>query len=177
MSGGNYDYNQYRIRDIHEQMYKDIIWYSDHYSNITIDKIIGIYNHMLMAEIEVQRMDWLFSGDDGEDTFHKRLEEDIHKVQANILSAPIVRQRQIDYYDNLIQQLIRVLEKGGEHIEELMLWNLSYSKPEWVHHDVEKARRVVKEDFENKSISLSDLRDLLGLLNRGVLYPGHDLDD
>jgi len=33
------------------------------------------------AEIYAQRIDWLVSGDDGNDTFLKRLEEDLNKLE------------------------------------------------------------------------------------------------
>lgn len=33
-----------------------------------------------MAEIYAQRIDWLISGDDNENTFHKRLKEEINKL-------------------------------------------------------------------------------------------------
>jgi hypothetical protein len=34
-----------------------------------------------MAEIYAQRIDWLLSGDDGEDSFRERLKEDLEKLK------------------------------------------------------------------------------------------------
>jgi hypothetical protein len=34
-----------------------------------------------MAEIYAQRIDWLLSGDDGEDSFRKRLKEDLERLK------------------------------------------------------------------------------------------------
>ena len=33
------------------------------------------------AFVYVNRIDWLLSGDDGEETFHKRLKEDLEKLK------------------------------------------------------------------------------------------------
>lgn len=35
------------------------------------------------AEIYAQRIDWLLSGDDGEDNFHERLKEDMEELKNN----------------------------------------------------------------------------------------------
>ena len=36
-----------------------------------------------MAYVYAQRIDWLVSGDDGEDSFHRRLKNELEKVNAN----------------------------------------------------------------------------------------------
>jgi hypothetical protein len=36
-----------------------------------------------MAQIYAQRIDWLISGDDGEDSFRERLKEDLEKLIEN----------------------------------------------------------------------------------------------
>lgn len=36
---------------------------------------------MKQAEVYAQRIDWLFSGDDGEESFHERLKEDLEKLK------------------------------------------------------------------------------------------------
>lgn len=42
------------------------------------------YVLLRLAEIYAQRIDWLQSGDDGEDTFHKRLAKDIDKFKEEL---------------------------------------------------------------------------------------------
>ena len=37
--------------------------------------------YLNLAEIYTQRLDWLFSGDDGEDSFFERLEEELEKYE------------------------------------------------------------------------------------------------
>lgn len=85
MSGGAFTYLQYKIHDIVEGI-QDIIDRNDsmppqlRYSEKTIEEFKnGIY-FLQAAEIYAQRIDWLISGDDSEETFHKRLKEDLNDV-------------------------------------------------------------------------------------------------
>lgn len=106
MSGGAFDYIQYRIRDISDAIEKKIEtnkrrpfnnpkdyweemcnkeWEENggrHFSNETIKAFKdGVY-YLRMAEIYAQRIDYLLSGDDGEESFHRRLKEDIRNYIA-----------------------------------------------------------------------------------------------
>lgn len=89
MSGGHFDYAQYRIHDI-ETAIKELIASNEDssldeygyqvgrfYSLETIDEFKKAVEYLKLARIYTQRIDWLVCGDDGEDTFHKRLSEDI----------------------------------------------------------------------------------------------------
>ena len=92
MSGGYFDYDQYRINDIAAQV-EQLIRNNDeeelndwgdpigrHYSKETIEEFsIGLL-YLRLASVYAQRIDWLLSGDDGEESFHKRLEEDIDEI-------------------------------------------------------------------------------------------------
>ena len=40
--------------------------------------------YLNLAGIYTQRLDWLFSGDDGEDSFFERLEEELEKYEREI---------------------------------------------------------------------------------------------
>jgi hypothetical protein len=89
MSGGFFDYQQYRlgyiadaveqlIRDNHSQELND--WgypRGREYSDETIREFKRAVELLNQALIYAQRIDWLVSGDDGEDTFHARLAEDL----------------------------------------------------------------------------------------------------
>ena len=97
MSGGHFDYIQYRLWDVIEGI-KDAIykhdkkpeWMSEEdwatfrfgsYSRRTLnefEKAIRVINE---AQVYIQRIDWLISGDDSEPTFHKRLEEDLEELR------------------------------------------------------------------------------------------------
>jgi hypothetical protein len=91
MSGGHFDYNQYKIDQIAcdiEQMIrnnnsteKDEWGYDVGYkfSPETIQRFKIAVSVLKLAYIYAQRVDWLVSGDDSEESFHKRLDEDITK--------------------------------------------------------------------------------------------------
>ena len=46
-----------------------------------IQEISKGLDYLNLAEIYTQRLDWLFSGDDGEDSFFERLEEEVEKYE------------------------------------------------------------------------------------------------
>ena len=46
-----------------------------------IQEISNGLDYLNLAEIYTQRLDWLFSGDDGEDSFFERLEEEVEKYE------------------------------------------------------------------------------------------------
>ena len=110
MSGGRFDYNQYRIGEIVEQIQEtidknglkldeDLIkenkkWYGDDYyerfpeelyhykyPDNVIEKFKEAVDILKKAEIYAQRIDWLLSGDDGEESFFTRLEEDLKQIE------------------------------------------------------------------------------------------------
>jgi hypothetical protein len=46
-----------------------------------IEEFKNAVKHLRVAEIYAQRVDWLLSGDDGEDTFIERLKSDLVKIK------------------------------------------------------------------------------------------------
>lgn len=89
MSGGHFDYFQYRIGDVEDEI-KELISSNEDssldeydcpigrfYSLETIEEFKMAVEYLKLARIYAQRIDWLVCGDYGEDTFHKRLKEDI----------------------------------------------------------------------------------------------------
>jgi hypothetical protein len=87
MSGGRFNYQQYRLADIEEEI-QEIIdsnnvpdeWgYAYDYSEETLEKFREAKHTLNRARNMVQRVDWLVSGDDGEDSFHKRWKKDVKK--------------------------------------------------------------------------------------------------
>lgn len=89
MSGGHFDYNQYKIGDIVEEIQQLIDtnhskelddWGSQigrEYSPVVIAEFENAVNYLKLAQIYTHRIDWLVSGDDGEEHFLKRLEDDL----------------------------------------------------------------------------------------------------
>ncbi|NDB59702.1 hypothetical protein EB001_14840 [bacterium] len=90
MSGGYFDYKQYEIENIADELEQIILdndseekdeWgYSKgrHYSAQTIEQFkIGL-EHLRKAQIYLHRIDWLLYDDDDENSFHERLFEELN---------------------------------------------------------------------------------------------------
>ena len=95
MSGGAFDYDQYRlgyiadsiedrIRDNNE---KPEYWWGDWNGQVYPDEVIEEYKkaiaYLKIALCYVQRVDWLVSGDDGNDSFMERLQKDLEKLKED----------------------------------------------------------------------------------------------
>ena len=82
MSGGHFNYDQNRISGIVDQIQDQIDnpVYSS-YSKKTIKEFHEAIKVLKMAFAYSERIDWLLSGDDGEDDFHRRLLEDLSKIK------------------------------------------------------------------------------------------------
>lgn len=93
MSGGYFDYWQYHIARIADDV-ETLILNNDnkeldewgntigyHYPPDVIDKFKEALFVLKQAEIYAQRIDWLVSGDDGEDTFVQRLTDELKEVE------------------------------------------------------------------------------------------------
>lgn len=109
MSGGHWDYLQYRFTDVAEDVkklienngkektereltedsWRDSEWYEKYpedkfhyrYSDEIIEKFKEGLKHIELAHIYMQRLDWLLSGDDGDESFISRLEDDLKKLE------------------------------------------------------------------------------------------------
>ena len=111
MSGGHWDYVQYRFTDVADDIDKlvkkngkpktkeelddeywcDNDWYNKYpedlnhykYREEVIEEFKKAANAIRIAQIYIQRMDWLLSGDDGEDSFLERIKEDLDELKEN----------------------------------------------------------------------------------------------
>jgi hypothetical protein len=109
MSGGAFDYNQYKIGYIADQIEETVIkngvektpeelknegwrdpdWYKKYpedkfhykYPDEVIEKMKEAVKALKIAQVYDQRVDWLFSGDDGEESFLRRLEEELKEIE------------------------------------------------------------------------------------------------
>lgn len=80
MSGGHFNYIQYRINDAVEQMEADLAnpeSYANSMERDIRDSLVLCLSRLKEASIRLQRADWLLSGDDGEDSYRRRLAEDL----------------------------------------------------------------------------------------------------
>ena len=96
MSGGHFNYKQYELGYIADEIEQFILdndseevneWGDKKgygYSPETIAKFKIARMSLLLAQIYVQRIDWLVSGDDGEDSFHSRLDADFEALDRRL---------------------------------------------------------------------------------------------
>lgn len=109
MSGGAFDYKQYNIEMIADEVEqiilnsgrpktqeelkdeswgKDNEWYEKYpedlnhykYPDDVIEEFKKGLDILRKAQVYAQRIDWLVSGDGGEESFHRRLKEDLDKL-------------------------------------------------------------------------------------------------
>jgi hypothetical protein len=108
MSGGAFDYNQYKIGYIADQIeheiersgrpktqeeikddFRDPSWYEKYpedlnhyqYPDDVIKEFKNAVKALRIAEVYAQRVDWLLSGDDGEESFRSRLSDELNKLE------------------------------------------------------------------------------------------------
>mgnify|MGYP001092975859 CR=1 FL=1 len=93
MSGGYFDYNQWRVNDIADQIERVIANNDDDtpdeygrrhgrgYSAETLARFREAVAALNRAAKMAQRVDWLLSGDDSEDSFHRRWDEEIGREE------------------------------------------------------------------------------------------------
>lgn len=114
MSGGHFDYQQWRINEIADRIeeyldgrevdeediegYINTEFLSDEeiayirkrhhtmpnyygYSKDTIKEFRKAVKLLRKAYVYAQRIDWLLSGDDGEESFHERLKEELNELK------------------------------------------------------------------------------------------------
>ncbi len=86
ISGGHFDYKQHHLRDLADEIERAIAKNIETESEYKFeDKTIAMFREgvkaLRVAETYAQRIDWLLSGDDGEDTFHERLKADLKELE------------------------------------------------------------------------------------------------
>jgi hypothetical protein len=89
MSGGHFDYAQYRIQEIMDSIEDEIRYNSSprrdgdeprNFSEETISEFAVGLTYLEIAQVYAQRIDWLLSGDDSEKSFHERIIEDLNEI-------------------------------------------------------------------------------------------------
>ena len=109
MSGGHFDYKQYQLEDIADSIerqiqrngrektkeemrdegWRDSEWFDKYpeeryyykYPDEVIDRFKEAVKSLRIAAIYTQRIDWLLSGDDGEESFISRLNEELNNAK------------------------------------------------------------------------------------------------
>lgn len=96
MSGGRFQYNQYRLGEIADQIEEEIRinnsvekdewgYKKGHgFSADTIQRFSLAITALRRAETMAQRIDWLLSGDDSEKSFMARWDEEVSRVKDTL---------------------------------------------------------------------------------------------
>lgn len=84
MSGGHYDYIQYRLHDLVDTIKEDIRHHAEdpNYGQFPPEILLDmhiLHDKLQEATIRLNRLDWLISGDDGIDAYHARLKDDLER--------------------------------------------------------------------------------------------------
>lgn len=77
MSGGSLNY--WNANDPIEEIKKRLMFGKGKYKPETLEEMQKAIKLMRQAEIYAHRLEWMFSGDDGEESFHERLKEDLEE--------------------------------------------------------------------------------------------------
>lgn len=82
MSGGSFDYKQYQLSMLLEEVKQEFLEQSksnenERYSKETLKKFKKAIKFLKKAYVYVCRIDYLISGDDSEESFHKRLKKEL----------------------------------------------------------------------------------------------------
>ena len=92
MSGGYFDYKQHHLTEMYRELQRaidadqepDMTLYGwergEKYKPETIAEFKTALDLLARAAVYMQRIDWLLSSDDSEETFHKRLKADLEKI-------------------------------------------------------------------------------------------------
>jgi hypothetical protein len=108
MSGGHWEYKQYQFTDVIDDLksiiekngqpktkeemkaeyWSDDDWYEKYpddkfhykYPDEVIDEFKNAVDLISRAQVYMHRVDWLLSGDDGDESFIRRLNEDLKKL-------------------------------------------------------------------------------------------------
>lgn len=124
MSGGAFEYQQYHIEEIADSIKQEIIeagreipkeiWTKNHwygssfddsdrtyptYERKTIDIMKRAVYVLRMAYIYAKRIDWMLSGDDGEDTIVERLQEELQALKEKYPSGKFTFKEKDVYFD------------------------------------------------------------------------------
>jgi hypothetical protein len=114
MSGGRFEYKQYGISDIadsvhheiaksgkpkspeqlKEESWRDKEWYEKYpedlnhyqYPDEVIEEFKKGYWILRKAAIYAQRIDWILSGDDGDESFIRRLHDELEELEKRMLT-------------------------------------------------------------------------------------------
>ena len=80
MSDGIWNYEQYSVQIAIEELEQLSSDELEELDAITQSNYFALIAELKKCYIHMQRLDWLLSGDDGQETYHERLAEDLAKL-------------------------------------------------------------------------------------------------
>ncbi|MBR1404888.1 MAG: hypothetical protein IJ558_12020 [Treponema sp.] len=83
MSGGSLDYFCYKFDDPIATISREIKWGKNKWSPETLLEFQNAIKYLKIAQTYSRRVEWLLSGDDGEDDFAERLKEELEALEKN----------------------------------------------------------------------------------------------
>ena len=170
MSGGSLsNYHEYWT-DVIADNIVDVInknKYEYKFSDETINEFKNAAKYLKLAYTYATRIDWLISGDDGEETFHERLKEDLENKG---LSKELIDEYNSFIYKTkiypkelpIIYPVLGMCGESGEAAEK-----------------VKKVLRDNNKEFseENKKAILKELGDVLWYITATAQDMGYSLED
>lgn len=79
MSGGSLDYVSFRIDDAVDEIQEALN--VGCFSENTKERFREAISTLRRASVYAHRIEWLFSGDDDEESFHRQLEEELKELE------------------------------------------------------------------------------------------------
>lgn len=143
MSGGSLDYFCFTFDSPIERIAKEIKWGKNKWTPETLEEFQKAVKYLKIAQIYSQRVEWLLSGDNGEDSFIERLNEELEELENN----PKIIEPQL-------KKCSLCKEFNGKECNHR--WRLEYmylDNPEWKQMDKERYEKCLTDasdcwDFE-----------------------------
>jgi hypothetical protein len=110
MSGGHFNYTQYNLLNIADKI-AEIVKEAE-YKPETLARFKEAERTILKAHAMAQRVDWLLSGDDSEDAFHQRWDEE--GLGPALASFHAYDADEADLYSHALGYCLALLKLGEE---------------------------------------------------------------
>ena len=83
MSGGYFDHLQWNVEDLANRVEEKLLDIELHqFDTNTVSEFVNAVVLLKKAAVYAERIDYLLSGDDGEESFHERLADDLSNIET-----------------------------------------------------------------------------------------------
>ena len=83
MSGGSLDYFYFRFDEPLEKISKEIKWGKNKWSPEVLSEFRNAIKYLKIAKVYSHSVEWLLSGDYGDDSFIEALKEELYELEKN----------------------------------------------------------------------------------------------